>query len=495
MPKIAVENLEPKILWQRFYEISRIPRPSKKEEKIRAYLRNLFRELNVEFKEDSIGNIVAKIPASKGFENSPAVILQGHVDMVCEKNNSKKHDFETDPIEIYREDGWIKADGTTLGSDNGIGVAAALAVISDKNVIHGPLEILLTVDEETGLTGASNFDPNLISGKILINMDSEEEGTFYIGCAGGQDTLGKFILEFENKPHSASLYELTVTGLKGGHSGLEIRLARANAIKILGRVLNELQKINFSIAKLNAGKLRNAIPREAEAIIYLNDSNEKNAQDIINNFQKLASNEFKKSDKDLKITLQKITSKDLADSENKVFTKILSKKIINTLLALPNGVISWSQDIPDLVETSTNVATIKISGNELIIGTSQRSSIESAKKYAAKSTAAVFDLASAEIKTTDGYPGWKPNMDSKLLKVATQTYKELFNKEAEIKAIHAGLECGILESKKPGMDMVSFGPTIEGAHSPDEKVNIETVEKFYDLLKSLLKELAVQNKN
>lgn len=492
MSKSAIENLEPKILWQRFYEITRIPRPSKKEEKILGYVRNLLKELNVEFLEDKTGNIAAKIPATKGCENSPTVILQAHLDMVCEKNNSKKHDFDNDPIEIIKEDGWIKADGTTLGSDNGIGVAAALAVISDKSVIHGPLEILLTVDEETGLTGASNLDPKLVSGKILINMDSEEEGIFYIGCAGGQDTLGKFVIEYENKPESFSFYELWVSGLKGGHSGLDIKNGRGNAIKILGRVLHELQNINFSIAKLNAGKLRNAIPREAEAIIALDPSDEKKARNIVENFQSLIKNEFKNTDDGLKISLQKADALDLSE---KVFPDVLSKKIISLLLALPNGIISMSKDIPDLIETSTNAATIKTSDNELIIGTSQRSSVGSAKKYIAKSVAAVFDLAGAETISTDVYPGWKPNMDSKLLKISTKVYKDLFNKEAEVKAIHAGLECGILGSKKPGLDMVSFGPTIEGAHSPDEKVNIETVEKFYDLLKAILKRLAEQNKN
>ena len=462
-----------------------MPRPSKKEGKIREHLRQLAKKLDVTYKEDNVGNIVMYIPASKGFENSPAVILQGHVDMVCEKNKSTQHDFENDPIKLLKQDGWITADGTTLGSDNGIGVAAALAVISDKEIIHGPVEILLTIDEETGLTGATNLDSKLISGKFLLNMDSEEDGIFYVGCAGGQDTLGTFNIEYEPVQNNFSAYELMVTGLKGGHSGLDINTGRANGIKLLTRTLTVLGKIDYRIASFEGGSLRNAIPREAEAVIFIDSKDENEVRKIVEDFQSALANEFKTAEKGLKINFKKSDKK-----YDKVFNKEFAGKIIDTLMALPHGVITMSPDIADLVETSTNVATVKTGDGMLKIGTSQRSSIESAKVYIVQNVSSVFKLAGAHVEVDDGYPGWKPNMDSELLKISNKVYKELFKKEPAIKAIHAGLECGILDSKSPGVDMISFGPTIEGAHSPDERVNIDTVEKFYELMKGILKELA-----
>lgn len=487
MSSEAINGLEPSILWQRFYEITRVPRPSKKEGKILEHMRKVFKELNISFKEDKEGNIVATVPATKGYENSPKVVLQGHVDMVCEKNKETKHDFENDPITMVREDGWIKAKGTTLGSDNGIGVAAALSLITDKDAVHGSIEILLTIDEETGLTGATKLEPGFISGKILLNMDSEEDGAFYIGCAGGVDTLGTFNVEFENPPSGMTACELMVTGLKGGHSGLDIDQGRANGIKLLARTLNQLGSFDYRIAKFSGGSLRNAIPREAEAVLFVKDSDVNEIKKTLEEFEKNLANEFKTSEKGIKLNFSK-----LDENLSKVFTKNFSERIINTLLAIPHGIIMISQDIPDLVETSTNLATINVKDDKLTIGTSQRSSIESAKKYIAKSVRSILYLAGAEIEMTDGYPGWKPNIDSKLLKVSKDVFKDLFNKEPQIKAIHAGLECGILEGKNPGLDMISFGPTIQGAHSPDERVNIETVERFYDLLKGILKELAEQ---
>ncbi len=485
MSESIIKDLKPETLWKRFYEISQVPRPSKKEEKIREHLRNLFKKLNTDFKEDKTGNLVASIPASAGYEKAPTVILQGHVDMVCEKNKTTQHDFDNDPIKLKRDDGWIKAEGTTLGGDNGVGVAAALSIITDKESIHGPIEILLTVDEETGLTGANNLEHGLITGKILLNLDSEEEGTFYVGCAGGMDTVGSFNIETENLPEGFEAYNLMVTGLKGGHSGLDINTGRANAIKILARTLNELDSKKYFIASVNGGSKRNAIPREAEAVLFINPKDTVEFEKVIHNFQVKVNNEFKISDSGLKLEFEKIDS-----NLQKVFTKSLSNKIINTVLALPHGVISMSQDISDLVETSTNVATIFIEGNLIKIGTSQRSSVESAKRYIAESVAAVFNLAGAKVMQGDGYPGWKPDLNSKILNISKNVYKNMFNKEPEIKAIHAGLECGILGDKNPGLDMVSFGPTIMGAHSPDERVSIKSVENFYSLLKGILKYVA-----
>ena len=490
MSENVIKDLEPKILWQRFYEMTQVPRPSKKEGKIIAHMKNLLNELKIEFKEDNVGNIIAKVPASSGYENTSTIILQGHLDMVCEKNKSKEHNFENDPIKLIKEDGWITADGTTLGSDNGVGVSAALALITDKEVKHGPLEILLTVDEETGMTGASNIKPGFITGKILLNMDSEEEGTFYVGCSGGMDTVAEFKIEFEESSEDFIPYELLITGLKGGHSGLDIILGRANGIKLLARTLKKLELIDYHITKLTGGSLRNAIPREAEAIILIKPEDELKMNKILNDFKSQLLNEYKKTDGGLDYVFKKS-----GENVKHVFSKYFKKKIINTLLALPHGVIAMSQDIPDLVETSTNLATVLMNDDILRIDTSQRSSIESAKLYIVNNVRAVFELAGGKIDTSDGYPGWKPNLDSEILKISKDVYKNLFNKEPEIKAIHAGLETGLLGDKNPGLDMISFGPTIIGAHSPDEKVNIETVGKFYELLKGILKQIAEQSKN
>ena len=489
MAKNVIEELEPTHLWKRFYEMTQVPRPSKKEEKIREHMRNLLRELKVEFKEDKTGNIVAFVPAKSGFENSPTVVLQGHVDMVCEKNKDKKHDFENDPLTVVKVDGWVTADGTTLGSDNGIGVAAALAIITDPDAVHGPLEILMTVDEETGLTGANNLNKGFITGKYLLNMDSEEDGAFYVGCAGGIDTVATFDIQTEKRDSSTSSYELLITGLVGGHSGLDILIGRGNAIKILGRALNSLNEIEYRVASLDGGSLRNAIPREADAIIFMDEENFKKASKIISDFQNDVGNELQGVDEGINVVLKK-TDSDL----EMVYTKEFTDKIINVFMALPHGVIAMSNDIKGLVETSTNLATVKLVDGRLRIGTSQRSSVESAKKYIKQSVSSIFDLSGGEVEDGDGYPGWKPNMNSTLLKISKQVFKDLFNKEPEIKAIHAGLECGILESKNPGVDIISFGPTILGAHSPDERVNIKTVDRFYKLLKGILKNIATSSK-
>lgn len=489
MSSKAIEGIEPKVLWERFYEISQVPRPSKKEEKILAHLKSFLKEHNIDFNEDKTGNIVAYVPATKGYENAPTVVLQGHVDMVCEKNKGTKHDFENDPIKLLREDGWITADGTTLGSDNGIGVAAALATITDDSIVHGPLELLMTVDEETGLTGANNLEPGFIKGKILLNMDSEEDGAFYVGCSGGVDTIGNFNIETSSTPDGFAQYEILVTGLKGGHSGLDIHQGRGNAIKILARSLDQIKDVDFRIVKIDGGSLRNAIPREAEATIAVKKDDATKIEEKLNKFSEKVSNEYKRTEPDLKIEFS-----EGSENSGNVFSQNFSSRIIKAMLALPHGIIAMSQDIEGLVETSTNLATVKMNEGSLKIGTSQRSSIESAKEYVATSVASIFDLAAGEVILGDGYPGWKPDLDSKILNISKNVFKDLFNKEPEIKAIHAGLECGILESKNPGLDMVSFGPTIEGAHSPDEKINIETVERFYKLMKGILKRVAETGK-
>ncbi|MCU7495818.1 MAG: aminoacyl-histidine dipeptidase [Ignavibacteria bacterium] len=485
MSKEAVEGLKPETLWQRFYEITQVPRPSKSEGKIREYLKDFAKKNNLQVKEDEVGNIVISAPAAPGYEKAGTVVLQGHVDMVCEKNKGTQHDFDNEGLKLEKDGEWIKARGTTLGADNGIGVAAALAVLTDKEIKRGPVECLFTIDEETGLTGANNIQPGFITGKALLNLDSEEDGAFYVGCAGGLDTQGIFSADYIDKTQGYSAYNLLVSGLKGGHSGMEINTGRANAIKVMGRVLKALNSTGLLLVRLEGGSKRNAIPREAEAVVLLQPAQEKAALEIIRQMEEQLKNEFKVTDNGLKIDLT------AADGEyKKAFSTEFQKRLVNAILGLPHGVLSMSADIPGLVETSTNLATISMEGDKLVIGTSQRSSIESAKWYAAHIVESVLELAGAEIRQGDGYPGWKPDMNSEALRVSKKIFEALFNGEPEVKAIHAGLECGILGDKYPGLDMISFGPTIIGAHSPDERVNIPTVERFYRLLSGILNEYA-----
>lgn len=485
----AIEGLTPINLWKRFFEISQIPRPSKNEERIRLYLRNFAGQNNFDMKEDEVGNIVILVPAKPRFENSQTVVLQSHVDMVCEKNKDTKHDFTKDPIKLLREGEWIKADGTTLGADNGIGAAAALAASQDDDFNHGPLELLFTVDEETGLTGANNLKKDFITGKMLLNLDTEEDGAFYVGCAGGMDSVGAFKIEYEEPKNGYVPFSINVSGLKGGHSGINISDGRANAIKIIGLLLSMLGKYDYQLAFINGGSKRNAIPREAEAVIFLSAENDSSVRELINEFTIETVLEFRLRDDNIKINFERDDA--IAKIYPKVYSKKFSTNVINTILGIPHGVMAMNAHITELVETSTNLATVLVEGDKLKIGTSQRSSIESAKKNIAKSVKAVFDLAGAEVTVGDGYPGWQPDMDSKLLKTSKKVFKGLFTKEPELKAVHAGLECGILGDKYPGLQMVSFGPTIEGAHSPDEKVKIADVDKFYRLLKNILTEIAI----
>ncbi|MBZ0180019.1 MAG: aminoacyl-histidine dipeptidase [Melioribacteraceae bacterium] len=484
MSKDAIKNLKPELLWEAFFGISQVPRPSKKEEKIQKHVQDWAERNNFEFKTDDSGNILIYVPATPGYEDKPTVVLQGHLDMVCEKNKGTEHDFENDPIELIKEGDWLKANGTTLGADNGIGVAASMAIALDKNTVHGPLEILCTADEETGMTGVNGLSSDFLKGKYLLNLDSEEDGVFYVGCAGGQDTVGRAEIKFKTNDTDLVPYELMVTGLAGGHSGLDIQNGRANAIRLLAILLNRLD-VKFKIAEMSGGSLRNAIPREAEAVILIDPTDETKVKDVIDKFVSDMLLEFKVTDGGLKVNFTKLDKK-----FDKVFSKKFAKKVINVLLAVPHGIMAMSPSIPDLVETSTNLATLRIEDDELVIGTSQRSSIESAKLVVTSRVVAIFKLAGFEAKVGDGYPGWQPNMDSQLLKIGKKVYKDMFGSDPGIKAIHAGLETGLLGAKYPDLDMISFGPTIMGAHSPTEKVNIPAVEKFYNLLNGMLKELA-----
>jgi len=479
----AVEGLQPPLVWKYFAEIARIPRGSKNETAIARYVMDTAKRLGLQAKQDKYGNVVVKKPASPGKESVHMVCLQGHLDMVCEKNADKVHDFTRDPIEIVRKGNVLMANGTTLGADNGIAVATNLAIMEDRSLEHGPLEFLFTVDEETGLTGASNLQPDFLESRTLLNLDSEEEGALYVGCSGGRDTLGTWKVQFEKAPPQTVAAKLTVKGLRGGHSGLEIDKGRGNAIKILNRVLIALTDVGARLSSIEGGNKRNAIPRECLAVVYIPRKKWEEAQGVVKKWEAIVKAELASVEKDLAVRIEEIKAK------GKVLKKSIQHKISQTIAALPHGVIKMSADIPGLVETSTNVAVINTTKKAVVLATSQRSSVASEIDEICQTVRSVFELGGAVVEQTDGYPGWKPNLDSPVLKLAKSTYYSLYGKEPEVKAIHAGLECGIIGERFPGMDMVSFGPTLEGVHSPDEKIYIDTVEKFWNFLLAILKNI------
>ena len=478
----AIEGLKPELVWKYFAEISRIPRPSKHEEAMTKYVLDTAKKLGLSAKADSFGNVVVKKQATPGHENVRSIALQGHLDMVPEKNSDKVHDFLKDPIELVRKGNMLMANGTTLGADNGIAVATNLAIMEDRSLEHGPLEFLFTVDEETGLTGANNLGSDFLESKTLMNLDSEEEGAVYVGCSGGKNTIGTWKVDFDSVSANMQVCELKVRGLKGGHSGLEIDKGRGNSLKIIARVLSALTETGARVSSVNGGNKSNAIPREADAVIAIPKKNMDEAKKIVGQCLDVLKKEIETVDPDLSITLSEIRSK-----KAKVMKKGYQRRILQTLSALPHGVTKMSADIPGLVETSTNVAIIETKGKKVNLITSQRSSVATEIDEICATVRNIFDLAGADYETADGYPGWKPDMKSEILKVAKTTYQSLYGKEVLVKAIHAGLECGIIGEKDPGMDMISFGPTLEGVHSPDEKIHIDTVEKFWNFLIAILK--------
>lgn len=477
-------NLQPAPVFTYFKEILNIPRPSKKEDKIIAYLLDFGKKHNLETIRDTVGNVLIRKPATPGMENRKPVVLQSHVDMVCEKNSDKIHDFENDPIEAVIKDGWVFANGTTLGADDGIGVAAQLAVLASNNIEHGPVECLFTIDEETGLTGAFGLQPGFLNGEILLNLDSEDEGQLYIGCAGGQDTLAWLPFEKTDTPEGYTAFKIMVSGLKGGHSGDDINKGRGNANKILNRFLwTNRDDLKIKLHDFNGGNLRNAIAREAFAIVMIPSEKGEELQKKAEDFKKTIRAEYHATEPGLEFGVEETNKPDFVVDDDSVF------KLFNALYACPHGVIAMSQDIEDFVETSTNLASVKFEDHEILVTTSQRSSVESEKEDVVNMVAGVFNLVGARIEQSDGYPGWTPNPDSQIVTITEQSYKKLFHKDPEVLAIHAGLECGLIGDKYPGMDMVSFGPTIKGAHSPDEGIEIESVQKFWDLTLDVLKNI------
>lgn len=483
---MEVKDLKPELLWKCFDEVTKIPRPSCHEEKIREFLVKFAQDHGIAVKTDKVGNVVMSKPATPGHENVPGVILQAHMDMVAEKNTGVDHDFMKDPIETYVDGDWVKAKGTTLGADNGIGVAAAMAVMADDTLVHGPLEALFTVNEEIGLEGAQNISKDMIKGDMLLNLDSEDDGEVFVGCAGGIDTTADFAYKRSFTPENFSYMKVSVTGLLGGHSGSDINLGRANANKVIARFIWECsQQWDITVCSIEGGNLRNAIPREAYAVFGIHSEHKEELKHKLKKYYEDILNEYKGIEPSMDLRVERCERPEYClDSDTSI-------ALVRAIYSAPHGVVSMSRDIEGLVETSTNLASVKIIDEQTIrVTTSQRSSVESRKNDIAGQVEAHFQLAGAKVYHSDGYPGWAPNMDSKIMKITSDAYEELFGVKPAIKAIHAGLECGLFLAKFPKLDMVSFGPTMTGVHSPDEKLLIPTVDKFWKHLRRVIEKVA-----
>jgi len=480
----AINNLKPAAVWRYFGELMNIPRPSKHEEQVSAYLQEFGKQHGFETLVDEVGNVLIRKPAHKGYENAPGVCLQAHMDMVCEKNGDKQFDFLTQPIQAFVEDGWLVGDGTTLGADDGIGVAAALAILDDNTIEHGPLECLFTVDEETGLTGAANLHTDWLKSSILLNFDDEDEGEYCIGCAGGIDTTVAIDYTTRPVPANESSYRIKVSGLQGGHSGDDINRGRGCAIKILNRILwNATEQCKVGLARIDGGNLRNAIAREAWADIVVAYDHEMQFKEMVSTFAEHIKFEFRSTEPNLSIELLPI------EQPQCLIDRQTQYNLINALFACAHGVLAMSREIENFVETSTNLASVKMDDHQIHIATSQRSSVESAKHAAAQKIEATFRMIGAHVSHGDGYPGWTPNPDSRVLRVGVETYKRMFGHDPIVRAIHAGLECGLIGEKYPHMDMISYGPTLRGVHAPGEKIEIKTVEMFWNLTCEILRNL------
>ena len=476
-------DLEPKPVWKHFAAIAAIPRASTKEAAARDYVLSVASRLGLEAVHDSVGNTVVRKPARPGRENAPKALLQGHLDMVCEKNEGTAHNFDTDPIKVFRDGDWLKADGTTLGSDNGVGVAAALAVMESDDIAHGPLEFVFTIDEETGLTGAAEFPAGLLQSNYFLNLDNEEKGTLCIGCSGGIKTTARRTVKLQ-PAGAGNAYRIKVSGLKGGHSGVDIHQGRGNALRILGATLQSaLEKLPVQIADLNGGSAQNAIPREASATVVLDPAKEQELRSIVATAESGWKSDLGGFDPGLQITVEKATRpQSVLDVEG-------ARQAVDLLASLHHGVLAMSPDVPGLVQDSTNLAIISTKGDVLEVVTSQRSAIESSKWAAARMVATVCKLAGFSTEHTGSYPGWKPEPNSEIVRKLQAVHEDLFGQPAKLIAMHAGLECGVIGEKYPGMQMVSFGPTIVDPHSPNERVEISSVENFWRYLKAVLERL------
>jgi dipeptidase D len=491
-----LETLEPRSVWQEFDALTKIPRPSKGEERARDHVKKLFAGRDWEIREDETGNMVVRVPATRGREKAPVTIIQGHLDMVTEKNSDVTFDWEKDPINVWIDGDWVKARGTTLGADNGVGVAAAIASALDESVVHGPLELLFTVDEETGLTGAMGLDPAILTGRRLINLDSEEDGVLYVGCSGGCNTTIHFEASMVAPAAGFAGARVKVTGLAGGHSGGDIHENRANAIKILTRFLARAgggapepgaaasRDLAFELAEFTGGNKHNAIPREAEALIALPESNLTDLTALASSEKARGLVEFATSDPGLSISVE------AAKAPERVLARADRDRMLALFAAIPSGVLAMSRDIKGLVETSNNLASVRRHGARFEIITSSRSSVAPALRATLDQVASAARLAGARVEEKDGYPGWQPNLSSPLVAACKRVYKDLRGKEPAVAAIHAGLETGLIGKKIPGIDMISYGPEIKGPHSPDERVQISSVGRFWEYHKAVLAALA-----
>ena len=480
----VIEDLEPKIVWKHFDEIRKTPRCSKHEEKIREYIVNFAKKLNLEYKVDKAGNVVIRKTASSGMENKPIVVLQGHMDMVCEKNANVKHDFSKDPIKLVKKGDVLTADGTTLGADDGIGLAIILAILEDKNLKHGPIEALFTVDEETGLTGAFAIQPGFLKGRIMLNLDSEDFGIITIGSAGGGGSKIELPVRTQKNQGGLKPFIVKVTGLRGGHSGVDIHEQRGNAIKILARLLwKAMQNYELLVSDIRGGDKHNAIPREATAVVLVNEKEVSKFVSSLQNEAKDIANEIKTIDPNFTLKIEE------TKKPEEILDKESTFKLVNLLYSLPHGVDRMSYDVPGLVETSTNLAKTSIEKDRAVIEMSSRSATKSELEDMRGRIKAIASLAGAKTTEDEPYPGWKPNLDSRILALAKKVFREMYRKEPKVEAIHAGLECGIIGEKFPGMDMISIGPTIKYPHSPDEQVEISTVDKFYKYVLKILENI------
>ena len=492
--KDIMKGLKPARVWHWFGEIMQIPRPSKHEERISAWLVQWGKDHGLETMSDKLGNVLIRKPASKGYEKSPWVALQAHMDMVCEKNSDKQFDFMNDPIQPVLDGEWLTADGTTLGADDGIGVATILAILEDPKLQHPALEALITVDEETGLTGANGLSKSWLKSEILLNFDDEDEGEYCIGCAGGIDTVADIDYKLVAAPKGCKAFRVKVSGLVGGHSGDDINRGRANANKLLNRILWEgTFRHGMRLATIDGGNLRNAIAREAEAVVLVPEEKVRAFKTMVTRMGKAMVFEFRSTEPDMEFELRDV------EMPKRVIDLETQERLVNVVYACAHGVLAMSREIENFVETSTNLASIKMVEAQhaggtpahpvIHIATSQRSSVESAKLAAAAKIEATFRLAGARVQHSDGYPGWTPNPDSRVLKVGVDVYKKMYGREPVVRAIHAGLECGLIGEKYPQMDMISYGPTLRGVHSPDERIEIRTVEMFWNQTLEILKRL------
>jgi len=477
---IAVQQLDPQPVWKNFADLNAVPRPSKKEERVIAFMKSFGENLGLETIEDPVGNVIIKKPASEGMEDRPTVILQAHLDMVHQKNADTDFDFSSQGIEMYIDDDWVKAKGTTLGADNGIGVATIMAVLESADIAHPPIEALFTIDEETGMTGAKGLQEGLLEGKIMINLDTEEDDTIAIGCAGGVDSNTYLLYTQESSPVDGQAFEIKVRGLKGGHSGMEIHLGRGNANKIMNRLLYNTA---VQIASIDGGSLRNAIPRESTAVVVLPEVEVEEYKAQFEARSAEIMEEYRLVEPDLKLEMA------ATDRPELVMEAEIQEKVLNALYAVHNGVWRMSPAIPDLVETSSSLARVIIKDGEFITQSLQRSALESGKHDVANAVRSAFESIGATVENDGDYPGWAPNPDSPILQVVKKIYETLFKEQPHAAAYHAGLECGIIGNHYPGLDMVSIGPTIKHPHSPDEKVSISSVQKFWKFFTTTLEEI------